>query len=99
MGSKLILLLFFLMMLGLVRFLLRSFLGPSPNRSRRGYQFRSGDPGRTISGQMVKDPHCGMYVATELTVTARVNGETVHFCSPVCRDAFIQEHKSAKIAG
>ncbi len=47
---------------------------------------------KTIAGQMIKDPQCGMYVATDLAVAAKVNGQTLHFCSEECRDHFINEH-------
>jgi YHS domain-containing protein len=51
----------------------------------------SNQAGKTIAGQMIKDPQCGMYVATDLAVAAEVNGQTVHFCSEECRNHFINE--------
>ena len=47
----------------------------------------------TVAGQMIKDPQCGMYVATDLAITTRVKGKTLHFCSEECRDNFINERK------
>ena len=49
---------------------------------------------KTIAGQMIKDPQCGMYVATDLAVAAKVNGQTFHFCSEECRKHFINEQVS-----
>ncbi len=40
---------------------------------------------------MVKDPQCGMYVATDLAITARSKDQTLHFCSEDCRDKFLQD--------
>jgi len=39
-------------------------------------------------GELKKDPVCGTYVSTAVSVTRRVNGELVHFCSPACRDKY-----------
>ncbi len=42
------------------------------------------------SGEMVKDPECGAYIASDCGITVR-DGETVHrFCSYDCRDAFVK---------
>jgi YHS domain-containing protein len=40
------------------------------------------------SGELKKDPVCGTFVAMDASVTKRVNGETVHFCSAACRDKY-----------
>jgi YHS domain-containing protein len=47
-------------------------------------------PAPTVStgGELKKDPVCGTYVSAEASVTKRVNGETVHFCSAACRDKY-----------
>ena len=47
----------------------------------------------TVAGRMIKDPQCGMYVATDLAMTTRVNGKTLYFCSEECRDNFINERR------
>jgi len=56
---------------------------------------QAGDPGRVPAGRapqtrgrLVQDPVCGTYVSTALSVTRRINGELVHFCSPECRDKY-----------
>jgi YHS domain-containing protein len=36
----------------------------------------------------VRDPVCGMRVERAKAVTATHDGETIHFCSPHCRDAY-----------
>lgn len=39
-------------------------------------------------GELKKDPVCGTFVSVDASVTKRVNGETVHFCSAACRDKY-----------
>lgn len=39
-------------------------------------------------GELRKDPVCGTYVSADTSVTKRINGQTVHFCSPACRDKY-----------
>ena len=60
----------------------------------------SADMERKIAaGEMVKDPECGTYVATDGSITVR-DGETVHrFCSYECRDKFLKrlEQKGREI--
>ncbi|MFQ5928205.1 MAG: transcriptional regulator [Acidobacteriota bacterium] len=90
--SKILFFLIFLILLSLIRSFLARLLNPSSQKSKSGP--RRAEARRTISGQMVKDPQCGMHVAMELAVTARVKGETVHFCSEECRNSFINELKT-----
>jgi YHS domain-containing protein len=47
-------------------------------------------PVPTVSpgGELKKDPVCGTYVSADTSVTKRINGQTVHFCSPACRDKY-----------
>ncbi len=39
-------------------------------------------------GELKKDPVCGTYVSPAASVTKRVNGEIIHFCSVKCRDQY-----------
>jgi YHS domain-containing protein len=39
-------------------------------------------------GELKKDPVCGTYVSVDASVTKKVNGELVHFCSTNCRDKY-----------
>jgi len=47
-------------------------------------------PVPTVSpgGELKKDPVCGTYVSADTSVTKRIDGQTVHFCSPACRDKY-----------
>ena len=44
----------------------------------------------TVRGRMVKDPQCGIYVATDLAVRTRTKEKNLYFCSEECRDKFLQ---------
>ncbi|MBI4459553.1 MAG: YHS domain-containing protein [Acidobacteria bacterium] len=54
-------------------------------------------PSPRIAGEMKKDPQCGTYVSTELSVKLRHRDQELHFCSRECQQAFLQT-QSAKSA-
>ncbi|HTS28754.1 MAG TPA: hypothetical protein VMH81_22945 [Bryobacteraceae bacterium] len=58
----------------------RSAYTPPPDRLPR--------PTVPIGGELKKDPVCGTYVSTIGSVSRKVNGELVYFCSTTCRDKF-----------
>jgi YHS domain-containing protein len=39
-------------------------------------------------GELKKDPVCGTYVSTDTSVTKRIDGHTIYFCSAACRDKY-----------
>ena len=45
-------------------------------------------PPVVAGGELKKDPVCGIYVSTGASVTSRVDGQLVHFCSTACRDKY-----------
>jgi YHS domain-containing protein len=48
------------------------------------------------SGEMVKDPVCGTYVASDCDIRVK-DGDEVHcFCSYECRDEFLKERYQEK---
>ena len=48
------------------------------------------------SGEMVKDPECGAYIAADSSISVR-DGESVHrFCSYDCRDVFVQRIQASR---
>ena len=55
-------------------------LTPSPTPARAA-------PAGTAT-ELKKDPVCGAFIAPEVAVTKTFNGQTLHFCSPQCRDAY-----------
>jgi YHS domain-containing protein len=46
--------------------------------------------GNQIDDLLVKDPHCGIYFSKTEGVSVEHDGQTLYFCSPECRDAFLQ---------
>ena len=73
-----------LLILWLVRSIFRSIFGNSRVVARSPQPAPPVSPG----GELKKDPVCGTYVSSQISVTKRIDGETVHFCSPACRDKY-----------
>ena len=42
----------------------------------------------TVTGEMVRDPVCGMFVSTEITHRLREHGQMLHFCSRECLEQY-----------
>jgi YHS domain-containing protein len=47
-----------------------------------------GPPASMAGGELQKDPVCGTYVSTGASVTRKVDGRMLHFCSKECRDKY-----------
>jgi uncharacterized protein len=78
-----------LLVFWLVRLALKSIGGSNSHVANAAAKLRRPVP-TTVSpgGELMKDPVCGTYVSAETSVTKRINGQIVHFCSPVCRDKY-----------
>lgn len=50
--------------------------------------FPSSQPGNAGGEEMVRDPHCGVYLPRSEAVPRKVQGETSYFCSQKCADEF-----------
>ena len=85
---RILYLVLFLAFLSVIRSLLTRLFSP-PHKMHSRPRAGSDRARETITGQMIKDPQCGMYVATDFAITTRVKGKTLHFCSEECRDNFI----------
>jgi len=90
----LIRLVLFLIVLTLVRSLVARLFNPQGTQRRSRPSRRPAGTKHTIEGHMVKDPQCGIYVATDLAITAKSKNQTLHFCSEDCRDKFLQTAQS-----
>lgn len=42
-----------------------------------------------LTGELKKDPVCGTYTAAASSVQQTIRGETLYFCSAVCRDKYV----------
>ena len=69
-----------------IRSFLRRLLAPLARTAQKN-PARS-PSSRTIRGKTVRDPQCGMYVATDLAIAAKRSTETLYFCSEDCRDTY-----------
>jgi YHS domain-containing protein len=45
-------------------------------------------PPISVGGELKKDPVCGTYVSTVGSVSQKVNGQVLYFCSTACRDKY-----------
>ena len=43
-----------------------------------------------VDDVMVKDPYCEVYFPKRKGIQLKVKGEDLYFCSPECRDKFIE---------
>jgi len=58
---------------------------------RRTADTRPGRGQPVTTGELKKDPVCGMYVAKETALRSNKGGELHYFCSEECRQAFLRE--------
>ena len=54
------------------------------------------DRGNTAPAEtdLIQDPQCGTYFLRQRGVQARIGGETIAFCSPACRDAYLKRREA-----
>jgi hypothetical protein len=60
------------------------------------------DPRRdpsTRTTSLVRDPVCGVYVSEALALPLLENGQSLHFCSPTCRDTYLQPSRKLAAHG
>jgi len=78
-----------LLLLFLVRSVLRSIfqsLRVAPEQPPRNQERQA--PSVPAGGELKKDPVCGTYVSTATSLSRKVNGDIVYFCSKECRDRY-----------
>lgn len=76
-----------LLLFWLVRGILKSFFSGA-NSQVAQKRVRPVPTSASLGGELKKDPVCGTYVSQDTAVTKRFNGQTLHFCSPACRDKY-----------
>jgi YHS domain-containing protein len=79
--------LFPLVLFLIIRALLKNFFASFRSRQRPQAN-TTGRPPLQAGGELKRDPVCGTYVSTAVSVTNTVNGQVVHFCSKECRDRY-----------
>jgi len=71
---------------GFLRIILRGFADlVRPQPARQGSGARAEMP---LHGELKKDPVCGTYVSAAASIKESIQGETLYFCSPQCRDKY-----------
>ena len=78
-----------LILLGIV-YLCYRFLKSWILKEPSSHQTVSGKKAGEIDNVMVKDPYCEVYFPKRKGIHLKVKGEDLHFCSPECRDKFIE---------
>ncbi len=77
-----------LVLLLLILTVIRSFLGRLFGPPSEEQRVPPRSPRQKVSGRMIKDPQCGMYVAEDLAIEARTRDAVFYFCSIDCRDRY-----------
>ncbi|MDR2574044.1 MAG: transcriptional regulator [Desulfovibrio sp.] len=49
---------------------------------------------KAATGEMIKDPECGVYISADAEITVRDGDKIYRFCSYDCRDKFLQRLKA-----
>ena len=83
----------------LIRFLLKNVLGQwfgtqsfGSSKTEGRFDSRSDSSPQVIKGEMKRDPQCGTFVSTELSIRSRFRNEELHFCSRQCQEEFLRAH-------
>ena len=80
-----------ILVLALIRGILRSIFQSFKVVSQPPPQAASRQaPPVQMGGELKKDPVCGTYVSESASVTKKIDGELVHFCSKECRDRYVR---------
>ena len=64
----------------------KAFTGMLEPDSSRPAGSGSGQP--KMGGELKRDPVCGTFVSTAVSIKKSVGGEVLHFCSGSCRDKY-----------
>lgn len=77
-----------LLVLLFLRSLLRTIFAGFRSAAVTQNRTRPAPPPVPVGGELKKDPVCGTYVSTVGSVSQKVNGQVVYFCSTECRDKY-----------
>ncbi|MBI9074849.1 MAG: hypothetical protein JEZ02_05495 [Desulfatibacillum sp.] len=79
----------FIIFAGLGYLVYKALAGPGPEKSRP--RMDSSQP-KQIDDVMVQDPVCKVYFPRREGVTARVDGQIIHFCSEECMEKYFKQN-------
>lgn len=87
------------MVIRLILFLIVAYFGIKILlRLRRYFKRRfeqpagNGHRGTIAVNEMVRDPVCGLYIASQDALSVYRNGASIFFCSEECRRQFLNDH-------
>jgi len=72
----------------LVRSMLKGMFSSSASSSNAPQRSERPTVEVPAGGELKKDPVCGTYVSTAASLSRKVGGEMVYFCSADCREKF-----------
>ncbi|HEX8766552.1 MAG TPA: hypothetical protein VF740_15390 [Candidatus Acidoferrum sp.] len=100
--ARIVRFLFWLLVISWAAWLLRRVFGALFD-SAASPQQRAHVPGEPQSShltrRLVRDPVCGMHVDETLSIPMRDGERLLHFCSIVCRDAYVVSSKKFAASG
>ena len=100
--ARIVRFLFWLLVISWGAWLLRRVFGSLLQNSAAGQQRESasGEPQTpNLTRRLVRDPVCGMHVDETLSIPMREGEQLLHFCSIVCRDAYVVSSKKFAASG
>jgi YHS domain-containing protein len=75
----------------LVTMIIQRLFGRPPSARQGAQGAAAQDSHRSRQGETARDPVCGMFVSTEVSVPLKENGKTLHFCSRECLERYQKE--------
>ena len=83
MGAIIVRILLLALVVWVIRYVLMSIQGFGKDRSKKSPEEET--------SVMVKDPVCGMYMDSRLSIRLDRRGKTVYFCSEKCKSEYLSE--------
>lgn len=78
--------------------LYRFFANDFFKRQKEAFQAREAEKEERIAtGDMVKDPECGAFVAVDDSISVRDGERVFYFCSYECRDKFLKRLEDGSV--
>ena len=72
----------------LIGWILKSVFGTTPTQGGNVRNTPRGGAEPAKTGQTARDPVCGMFVSTELSLQLVEGNQTLHFCSRECMEQY-----------
>src|SRR5262249_53705474 len=70
--------------------------GANPSTGARNSRRNASSP-PAVHGETARDPVCGMFVSTELSLRLKRDGKTLHFCSRDCLERYESDNSGSMV--